>query len=58
VSLWSRIFVRRHKAMCIQTLASELARHGHNQRKQAWEAKRNEKTEQLRREIEQMRAGA
>jgi hypothetical protein len=50
-------FLRRHKAMCIQTLASELSRHGHIKRKQAWEAKRNEKTEQLRQEIARMRAG-
>jgi hypothetical protein len=54
--LRSFLFLRAHMKAC--RAASALAKHGAHQRKQAWEAKRNEKTEQLRREIARMRAGA
>jgi hypothetical protein len=49
------LFLRAHMKAC--RAASVLAKHGAYTRKQAWEAKRNEKTERLRREIAQMRAG-
>jgi hypothetical protein len=54
------LFVRRHHHSCNRTIASarELALHGARQREQAWIALRDAKTEQLRREIEQLRAQA
>jgi hypothetical protein len=53
--LRSYFFLRAHMKACRAAFA--LAKHGAHKRKQAWEAKRNQKTEQLRQEIARMRAG-
>lgn len=50
------LFNRRHKHLCAQTAASELAKHGARIRKDQWIALRNAKTEELRREIAGMKA--
>jgi hypothetical protein len=52
------LFNRRHKQLCAQTAASELARHGARIRKDQWIALRNAKTEELRREIPVIKARA